>query len=81
MGKWVNPQEGEIDFYLDGTGFFPGAGEQIPSSNFTYSFTDETHIAMNVAGQLLVVEIKIEGDKMTWLSRANNIEYEYTRAK
>jgi hypothetical protein len=29
----------------------------------------------------VVIEIKLEGDKMTWLNRANNVEYVYTKTK
>ncbi len=82
VGKWVNTKGYSISFYANGTGFVPGIDGQIPSTNFSYSFTDETHILMNMAGQLsTVVEIKIDGDQMTWLSQASNVAFIYTRAK
>ncbi|MCX6030733.1 MAG: hypothetical protein NT169_15735 [Chloroflexi bacterium] len=85
VGKWVNPQGGEVNFYADNTGFIPGLKgepEDIPDSKFTYYFQDKTHLGIALEGQTSVVmEIKIEGDKMTWRSRTSNTEFVYTRAK
>ncbi len=82
VGRWVNAKGYSISFYPNGTGFVPGVDGQIPSTNFDYVFTDETHVLMNMAGQLTtVVEIKIDGDQMTWLSQATNVAFVYTRAK
>ncbi len=82
VGKWVNLQGGEINFYADGTGLFPGIEEQIPSYQFNYSFEDETHVAISIPGVIdAIVEIKIEGDKMTWHDRASETEFVYMRVK
>ena len=85
VGQWVNVQGGVIHFYADRTGFIPGlaeAVEPIPDSKFTYYLQDQTHVGIVLEGQSAVVmEIKIEGDKMTWRSRTNNAEFVYTRAK
>jgi hypothetical protein len=85
VGEWANPQGGIVYFYADKTGFIPGDEEQtppIPSVKFSYSFPDETHLAINMDGQNpVVIEIKLEGDKMTWLNRANDVEYVYTKMK
>lgn len=85
VGNWVNAQGGEIYFYADNTGFIPGlaeSAESIPDYKFTYSFQDKTHLRITLEGQpAVVVEIKIEGDKLTWGSQHGNPEYVYTRAK
>jgi hypothetical protein len=85
VGQWVNPEGGVIYFYPDKTGFIPGDEGKtppIPSLTFSYFFQDETHLGIEMDGQSpLVVEIKLKGDKMTWLDRANNVEYVYTRMK
>jgi len=85
VGQWVNAQGGTIYFYEDNSGFIPGAEGQtpeIPSSKFTYYFKDDTHLGIVMGGEsAIVVEIKIEGDKMTWLNRLNGVEYTYTRVK
>lgn len=85
VGQWVNSQGGVIYFYADKTGFIPGDEGQtppIPSVKFSYYFQDETHLGIKMDGQNpVVVEIKLEGDKMTWLNRANDVEYVYTKMK
>ncbi len=85
VGQWVNAQGGTIYFYADNTGFIPGltgAAEQIPDSKFTYYFQDKTHLGIALEGQASVVmEIKIEGDKMTWRGQSGSKEYVYQRAK
>jgi hypothetical protein len=85
VGQWVNPQGGVIYFYADKTGFIPGDEGQtppIPSLKFSYFFQDEAHLGIEMDGQSpLVIEIKLKGDKMTWLNQANNVEYMYTRVK
>jgi len=85
VGQWVNDQGGTIHFYADHTGFIPGVEGQtpaIPSVKFTYYFKDETSLAIVMDGQApVVVEIKLEGDKMTWRSLTNNAEFVYKRAR
>ncbi|MFN8442958.1 MAG: hypothetical protein U0175_19435 [Caldilineaceae bacterium] len=85
VGKWENPQGGVIQFYEDKTGFIPGDDQQappIPSASFTYSFPDQTHLAITMAGQESVVfEIELDDDTMTWHSSANTTQFVYTRAK
>ncbi len=95
IGKWVNSGGGEINFNADGTGFVPGVEGQVPPYQFTYGFKDETHLAINIAnlptvetaslpivGQgEIVVEIKIENDKMTWHDGTGKVEFVYLRAK
>ncbi len=82
VGKWVNAGGGSIEFFSNGTGFVPGVQGQIPPYDFTYIFRDETHIELNVAGQTgLVVEIKIDGDQMAWISPGGGTQFVYTRAK
>jgi hypothetical protein len=85
VGQWVNSQGGVIYFYADKTGFIPGDEGQtppIPSVRFSYYFQDETHLGIEMDGQSpLVIEIKLEGDKMTWYDHASETEFEYMRAK
>jgi len=80
VGKWVNLQGGEVNFYPDGSGLLPGIEGQIPTYQFTYSFQDETHVTISIPGVMeLVVEVNIEGDKMTWYDRASETEFVYIR--
>jgi hypothetical protein len=85
VGKWTNAQGGTIQFNADKTGFIPGLEEgiePIPDMPFTYYFQDETHLGIVLEGQpAIVVEIEIEGDKLTWFSQGNNSENVYTRVK
>jgi hypothetical protein len=85
VGQWVNSEGGVIYFYPDKTGFIPGDEGQtppIPSLGFSYFFQDETHLGIEIDGQSpLVVEIKLKGDRMTWLNQANNVEFTYKRMK
>lgn len=85
VGKWVNSEGGVILFNSDGTGSIPGFEGQalaIPSATFTYDFPDPTHLRLQVNGQTFVIEIKLEGDQLTWVAdQANNIQFVYTRAK
>jgi hypothetical protein len=85
VGQWVNAQGGVIHFYADNTGFIPGlaeAVEPIPDSRFTYYFQDKTHLGIVLEGQSAVImEIKIEDDKMIWRGRTNNAEFVYQRAR
>jgi hypothetical protein len=85
VGKWVNSQGGVMTFYADGTGFIPGLEGQtpaIPATTFTYTVPDATHLRLLVNGQTYVIEVKIEGDQLTWVvDQAHNIQNVYTRAK
>jgi hypothetical protein len=84
VGQWINADGGTIYFYADNTGFIPGfaaAAEPIPDTRFTYYLQDETHLGIVLEGQTAVVmEIKLEGDKMTWRGLAGT-EYLYNRVK
>ena len=85
VGKWVNSQGGVMTFNADGTGFIPGLDNQtpaIPATTFTYSVPDATHVRLLVNGQPYVIEVKVEGDQLTWVvDQAGNIQNVYTRAK
>jgi hypothetical protein len=82
VGKWVNAGGGSIEFYANGTGFIPGIDGQISPSNFSYSFTDDMHIQLEMGGPTaMVVEIKIDGDQMTWRSKTADVAFVYTRSK
>jgi hypothetical protein len=83
VGQWVNSRAGVIYFYADKTGYIPGDERQtppIPSVKFSYYFQDDVHLGIKMDGQNpIVIEIKLEDDKMTWLNRDNNVEYVYTK--
>ena len=89
VGQWVNDQGGAIYFYADGTGLIPavkGPAEDIPAVAFNYLFNDDNHVRIDMGEQggeqrVIVVEIKLDGDKMTWRNPASNIEYTYNRVK
>lgn len=84
VGKWVNAENYSIEFYADGTGFAPGVEGQmpIPAMDFSYFVTDETHIRITMGDVVgAVLEIKIEGDQMTWLDRNTDTAFVYTRSK
>src|SRR5262245_9635795 len=82
VGKWVNSQGGVMSFNADGTGFIPGLEDQtppIPSTTFTYSVVDATHLKLMVNGRPIVIEVKVEGDQLTWdVDPAHNVQNIYT---
>lgn len=83
-GKWVNAQNFTIEFYEDGTGFVPGVDGEVPvpATDFSYVVTDDSHIRITM-GDLngAVVEIKIEGDQMTWIGKDTGVSFIYTRSQ
>jgi len=83
IGEWVNAHGGTIHFYDGGSGFIPGDENltpPVPPVNFTYRVEGQTHISINIAGQdAVIVEIKLEGDRMTWIDATNNLEFAYRR--
>jgi hypothetical protein len=88
VGHWVYEQGGAIDFYADGTGYIPAFEEGgFPAYTFTYTFPDATHLAIKLNGKpdeftdALVVEIKVEGDKLIWRNPSTGAETVYTRGK
>ncbi len=81
VGKWTNSHGGVINFYADGTGYIPGLTGVISDTSFTYSFPDNTHVKITIAGQALNVGIAIQGDKMTWGNSLDNTKDVYTRVK
>jgi hypothetical protein len=81
VGNWVNERGYTISFYNNGTGYIPSVDPQIPPASFSYSFTDETHVLLNMSGQLSTrVQIIIDGDQMTWSSETG-VSFVYKRAK
>lgn len=84
VGKWINEQNYSIEFYDNGTGFIPGVeGEvPIPATDFSYVVTDAGHIQISM-GELTdaLIEIRIEGDQMTWFNKDTNTAFVYTRSK
>ncbi len=84
VGKWINAQNYSIEFYADGTGFVPAVEGDIPipATNFSYSVTDGTHVNITM-GEIkgMSVEIKIEGNQMTWQDQKAGLSFVYTRGK
>ena len=84
VGKWINAQNYSIEFYADGTGFVPAVEGDIPipATNFSYSVTDGTHVNITM-GEIkgMSVEIKIEGNQMTWQDQNAGLSFVYTRGK
>jgi len=80
VGKWVNQTGGELDFNADGSGYIPPYLDTQPY-NFKYYFQDATHLVMAVAGETMIVEIRLVNNKLTWYTSDPNVKYEYTRKK
>jgi len=84
VGKWINAQNYSIEFYADGTGFVPAVEGDIPipATNFSYSVTDGTHVNITM-GEIkgMSVEIKIEGNQMTWQDQNAGLSFVYTKGK
>jgi hypothetical protein len=80
VGKWVNSQGGELDFYANGSGYIPPTAE-LRGYAFSYYFQDASHLVMNLDRATMTVEITLVGEKLTWFTADPNVKYEYTRAK
>lgn len=84
VGTWRNAQDYTIEFYADGTGFIPGVDGElpIPATDFTYVITDSGHIRISM-GEIpdAAIEIRIEGDQMTWFNRESDTTFVYMRDK
>ncbi len=80
VGNWVNKTGGELDFRADGSGYIPPTLDT-GAYNFQYYFQDATHLVMAVAGETMIVEIRLVNDKLTWYTPDTNVKYEYTRKK
>lgn len=79
LGTWKNTSGYTIQFKSGGIGFIPGVPGAIPDSNFTYTVKDESHIQMDVQGQVVTIQITINGDQLTWTDELGEVSY--TRVK
>jgi hypothetical protein len=79
LGTWKNTDGFTIEFKAGGTGFIPGVSGSIPDTNFTYQITDDSHISIDYEGHANTIEIKIDGDRMTWTDNLGEVSY--TRVK
>ena len=79
VGTWVNEDGFSIQFESGGNGFIPGVPGSIPDSNFAYTVTDDSHIKIDLGGQIESIEIKISGDQLTWKDALGDVAY--TRVK
>jgi hypothetical protein len=79
LGTWVNKDGFSIQFQSGGNGFIPGVAGSIPDSNFAYTVTDDSHIKIDLGGQIESIEIVIAGDQLTWRDSLGDVGY--TRVK
>lgn len=77
VGNWVNAGGYTIEFYKDGKGLIPGVEGRIPLTSFKYTIVDEQHISIDLGTQAFTIEVKIEGDRLTWIDQLG--EEIYTR--
>jgi hypothetical protein len=75
VGRWVNVDGYEIEFFLDGKGIFFGVEDYIASSEFSYQIIDETNVVIEYLGAKYAIEIVIQGDKLIWIDRLGEVEY------
>ena len=75
LGTWVNEDGFSIQFESGGNGFIPGVPGSIPDSNFAYSVTDDSHIKLDLGGQIETIEIIISGDQLTWKDALGDVAY------
>jgi hypothetical protein len=75
LGTWVNEDGFSIQFESGGNGFIPGVPGSIPDSNFAYSITDDSHIKIDLGGQIETIEIIISGDQLTWKDALGEVAY------
>jgi len=75
LGTWVNEDGFSIQFESGGNGFIPGVPGSIPDSNFTYSVTDDSHLKIDLGGQIETIEIIISGDQLTWKDALGEVPY------
>ena len=84
VGRWINAEGYEVEFYADGQGFIPGLeGEiPIPDTPFSYRIEGGSKLLLTLAdGTTLELQVTIEGDRMTWDSTVDGFTFEYTRVK
>jgi hypothetical protein len=79
VGGWINSSGYTIEFYDDGEGRIPGVADQIPMTNFTYLVIDQEHISIDLGNQKYTIQVKIDGDELTWTDSLG--EENYTRVK
>jgi hypothetical protein len=79
LGTWQDSQGFQIEFRESGNGFIPGVEGKIPDSNFTYQIIDEQHVLMDAQGQQITIELRVDGDKLTWKDTIGEVQY--TRLK
>jgi hypothetical protein len=79
VGTWANTAGYTIEFKANGEGQIPGVANQIPAVTFKYVLVDQTHISIDLGTQKYTIEVKVEGDKLTWKDQLG--EEIYTRVK
>jgi hypothetical protein len=79
IGTWVDASGYEIQFFSGGKGFIPGVPDKIPDSDFIYSIVDENHITLDIQETKQTLEIRIEGDTLTWKDDLGEVIYKRTK--
>lgn len=79
VGNWENSSGYTIEFRQDGRGTIPGVSDQIQETIFNYAVLDESHVALDLGDQNYTIEVKIDGDQLTWIDSLG--EEIYTRVK
>ncbi len=75
QGTWKSTEGFSIEFHGDGTGFIPGVAGKIPDTSFNYSIVDESHVQLDLQGQMQTIGITISDDKLTWKDDLGEVEY------
>ena len=66
VGNWVNSAGYTIEFYDNGEGIIPGVTDEIPVTSFNYLVIDRDHVSIDLGDQKYTIQIKIDGDELTW---------------
>jgi hypothetical protein len=85
VGEWRNAGGGVIVFRGDGSGLMPGDTTQspaIPEMAFRYEVLGPGNLRITpTGGESLVIEIELQGDRLTWHGRSASGDFAYDRVK
>jgi hypothetical protein len=84
-GEWRNARGGVIIFRGDGSGYMPGDAARapaIPDMTFRYEVLGPTNLRITpTGGNPLVIEIELQGERLTWHGRGASGDFVYDRMK
>lgn len=90
IGEWRNAGGGVIIFRADGSGLMPGDATQLPAISemaFRYEVLGNEALGPGnlritpTGGDPLVIEIELQGDRLTWHGRGASGDFAYDRVK